>query len=128
MNKEQALHSFWNSFGVAAYDETTVPDKEELPQGITYPYITYNMATDSLGNVISLHADLWDRSDSWLRITQLKDAIAEKISGENYETIKFDNGYIYIAGGTPFAQRLDDEVKNIKRIYINAQAEFLCAY
>lgn len=124
MNKETALHSFWNSFGVPAYDETTVPDKKDR----TYPYITYNMATDSLGNVVSLHASLWFQSNSWVGITNLKDAIAERITGENFATVKFDDGYIYIVGGTPFAQRVDDEDDTIKRIYINAQAEFLCAY
>lgn len=122
MNKETALHNFWNSFGVDAYDETSVPDKA------TFPYITYNMATDSLGNVVPLHAQLWYKSNSWLGVTALKDAIAARITGENYETVKFDGGYIYIAGGTPFAQRIDDENDTIKRIYINAQAEFLCAY
>ena len=124
MNKETALHSFWNSFGVPAYDETTVPDRKDR----TYPYITYNMATDSLGNVVSLHASLWFKSNSWVGITNLKDAIAQRITGENFATVKFDDGYIYIVGGTPFAQRVDDEDDTIKRIYINAQAEFLCAY
>lgn len=124
MNKEQALHGFWNSFGVTAYEETTVPDVKDR----TYPYITYNMATDSLGNVVSLHASLWYKSNSWVGITTLKDEIAQRITGDRYETVKFDGGYIYITGGTPFAQRVDDEDDTIKRIYINAQAEFLCAY
>ena len=124
MNKETALHSFWNSFGVPAYDETTVPNRKDR----TYPYITYNMATDSLGNVVSLHASLWFQSNSWVGVTNLKDAIAKRITGDRFETVKFDDGYIYIVGGTPFAQRVDDEDDTIKRIYINAQAEFLCAH
>ena len=124
MNKETALHSFWNSFGVPAYDETTVPNRKDR----TYPYITYNMATDSLGNVVSLHASLWFQSNSWVGVTNLKDAIAKRITGDRFETVKFDDGYIYIVGGTPFAQRVDDEDDTIKRIYINAQADFLCAH
>lgn len=123
MNKEQALHSFWNSFGVNAYDETTVPDQEP------FPYITYNMATDSLDNVVSLHADLWFKSNSWRGVTELSEAIAKRIKEKGFVTIPFDGGYIYLDSGSPFAQRVanpDDD--SIKRIYINVQAEFLCAY
>ena len=35
MNKIQALDSFWNSFGLRAYDSMSVPDDAELPR-ITY--------------------------------------------------------------------------------------------
>lgn len=122
MDKAQALHQFWSSFGVDAYDENSVPDNAILP------YITYNVATDSLGNVVSLHADLWDKSTSWRKVTQLSEEIAQKIKQHNDYTIKFDGGYIYLCGGTPFAQRVGDPEKDIKRIYINVQAEYLCEY
>ena len=36
MDKQQAIHGFWSSFGITAYDENSVPDDAELP------YITYN--------------------------------------------------------------------------------------
>ena len=46
-----------------------------------------------------------------------------------YEMIRFDKGYIYLTGGTPFAQRIAiDEDRAIKRIYMNILAEFLCEY
>lgn len=122
MDKAQALHQFWSSFGVDAYDENSVPDNAMLP------YITYNVATDSLGNVVSLHADLWDKSTSWRYVTQLSEKIAQKIKQHNDYTIKFDGGYIYLCDGTPFAQRIGDPEKDIKRIYINVQAEYLCKY
>ena len=42
MDKSQALNTFWNSFGIPAYDEYTVPD------GTSIPYITYDTATDAV--------------------------------------------------------------------------------
>lgn len=41
MDRAQAIHSFWNSFGLKAYDENTVPDNAKLP------YITYEVAVSS---------------------------------------------------------------------------------
>lgn len=37
MNKAQAIQAFWESFGVPAYEESTVPDDAVMP------YITYSM-------------------------------------------------------------------------------------
>ena len=63
MDKMQAYHDFWSSFGWKAYDETSVPDIAVLP------YITYESATDSFGTQLSLNASLWSRSTSWADIT-----------------------------------------------------------
>lgn len=122
--KERALHKFWNSFGYKAYDETSVPDDA------TFPRITYGVATDSLGGVVNLHADLWFRSTSWQGVTDLAETIAITIKQFGHVSLPIEGGgYIYLCGGTPFAQRIDDPSDDsIKRIYINLQAEFLTAY
>lgn len=122
MDKAQALHDFWSGFGLPAYDEASIPDNAPLPR------ITYNVATDSLNNQVSLYANLWYRDTSWKAISQLADTIAERVKGQGYAIKTFDSGYIYIMAGTPFAQRISDPDQDIKRIYINLQAEFLCAY
>jgi hypothetical protein len=44
MNKSQALQSFWESFGIPAYNEYTVPDNAEMP------YITYSVIIGKLLN------------------------------------------------------------------------------
>ena len=123
MDKAQAIHSFWNSFGIPAYDENAVPDDA------TYPYITYNVATDSLGKVVILNASIWDRSTLWAPITQKSEAIAKALGEYGYYKIKLDQGYVWFVKGTPFAQRMRDPIdEQIKRIYLNVQAEFLTAY
>lgn len=120
MDKVQALTAFWNSFGIPAYDDASVPDEAQ------FPYITFGVSTDSLGNVVNLNASLWYRSTSWREITQKVEEISKYI-GYGFRTVPFDNGYIYITRGAPFAQRMDDPNDDkVKRYYINVQAEYLC--
>ncbi len=123
MDKSQALHAFWSSFGLKAYDENSVPDNAVMP------YITYQTATDSVGNKLLLNASIWDISTSWAWISQKADQIAEYIGKYGHLSVKIDTGYMYISKASPFAQRMSDENnKNIKRIIIQIQAEFLTAY
>ncbi len=122
MNKSQAINHFWNSFDIPAFDENSVPD--DTP----FPYISYSEATDSLGNVVMLNASIWDRSTSWQTISLKADEIAKKIGEKGFTSIKLDDGYVWFVKGTPFAQRMADPSKDIKRIYLNVQAEFLTAY
>lgn len=122
MDKAQAINSFWNSFGLPAYDENTVPKDAPMPR------ITYSVATDQLGSVIALSASIWYRSSSWKDIT-LKTKEIEKHLGEHGgDVIKLDDGYVYLCKGTPFAQRMSDPDDSIRRVYINIQAEFLTPY
>ena len=123
MDKAQALNEFWNGFGLPAYDENTVPT------GIGFPYITYEVATDSIGNSTALRASLWYRSPSWAEIQRKSDEIAEYIVKMYPSAIKLNTGRLYIAKGRPFAQRMNDpEDKSIRRIVLNIEAEYLTAY
>lgn len=122
MNKSQALYQFWSGFDLPAYDENSVPD--DTP----FPYITYSEATDSLGNVVQLTASIWDRNNSWERLSLKTDEIAEKIGKNGYHIMSLDGGYVWFVKGTPFAQRMGDPDKSIKRVYLNVQAEFLTRY
>jgi hypothetical protein len=120
MDKAQALNSFWNSFGIFAYDENTVPKNAEMP------YITYNVSTGKMEDIILLSASLWYHETSWKNIQKKADEIAEYI-GQSH-IIKLDKGYLYITQGTPFAQRMSDENPDIRRIYLNLAVEYLTAY
>lgn len=117
MNAEQALHNFWSGFGLTAYDENSVPDEAEMP------YITYNVVTDCFDTEVSLTASLWYRSLSWVDITNLAYQISKAI-GYSGKTLKTDDGYLWLKRGQPFAQRMGDDDKNIKRMYINITAEY----
>lgn len=123
MDKAQKLHEFWNSFDVPAYDENSVPDD------VKYPYITYSVVDDSLGNVTSPTASIWYRSSSWAGVEAKKNEIAKRIGEHGHLSLPVNGGFIYLVKGVPFAQRMVDPSDSfVKRIYLNLQAEFLTAY
>ena len=122
MDKAQALHDFWSSFGLPAYDVNTVPDNAEMP------YITYETSTDSLDYVLALSASLWYKQMSWEDITKKADEISKYIFEQNPCTKKIDGGRMYIARGTPFAQRMADVDDMIRRIVLSIYVEFFTAY
>lgn len=125
MNKWQAIDNFWNSFGWNAYDENSVDTGAHAPE---FPYITYSAQTGSVGQVLTISASLWDKSTSWIDVSNKADDIAEAI-GYGYKLAKLDEGYLYLTQGQPFAQRMSDPADSeIKRIYVILNAEFLTAY
>lgn len=119
MDKSQAIHSFWSSFDLPAYDELSVPDDAEMP------YITYNNSTGMLDMFLALNGSIWYRSTRWDNISRKSDEIAEYLGGGR--TIKTDGGYLHLNQGSPFAQRMTDLDPMVRRIYINVSAEFLTA-
>ena len=121
MTKAAAIYQFWNSFGLAAYEENSVPDDAK------FPYITYQLVTDGFDREIQLTASLWYRSESWTGINAKIEEISQKIS-RGGKIIPCDGGAIWLKRGQPFAQNMGDESDNlIKRKYLNITAEFITA-
>ena len=121
MTKASALYQFWNSFGLIAYEENTVPDDA------SFPYITYQLVTDSFDREIRLTASLWYRSESCTAINAKTEEISQKIS-RGGKIISCDGGAIWLKRGQPFAQNMGDESDDlIKRKYLNITAEFMTA-
>lgn len=121
MTKAAAMYQFWNSFGLTAYEENTVPDNA------VFPYITYQLVTDSFDREIPLSASLWYRSESWTAINAKTEEISQKIS-RGGKIISCDGGAIWLKRGQPFAQNMGDESDDlIKRKYLNITAEFMTA-
>ena len=121
MTKAAAIYQFWNSFGLTAYEENTVPSDA------AFPYITYQLVTDSFDREVSATASLWYRSESWMAINSKTEEISQYI-GTGGKIIKCDGGRIWIKRGQPFAQNMGDESDDlIKRKYLNITAEFMTA-
>ena len=121
MTKAAAIYQFWNSFGLTAYEENTVPTDAD------FPYITYQLVTDSFDYEIPLTASIWYRSESWTAINAKTEEISQKIS-RGGKIISCDGGAIWLKRGQPFAQSMGDESDNlIKRKYLNITAEFMTA-
>jgi hypothetical protein len=131
MDKAQALNQFWNSFGLRAYEVSTVPEyifENGEKVKVEMPYITYDVMTDNIERVVNLSASLWYRSTSWRDITLKAKEIEKRLAEHGGEVVKLDNGYMYIYPGTPFTQHGTDLDDSIRRININVQVEFLTAY
>ena len=124
MTKEAALYNFWSMFGLPAYEENSVPTGED---GAEFPYITYQVVTDSFGNDVALTGSVWYRSTSWKEANAKAQEISDKISRGGV-TLACDGGIIWIRRGVPFAQSMGDESDDlIKRKYLNIAAEFMTA-
>lgn len=123
MDKFQALQSFWESFGLPAYDENTVPTGDSAP---TLPYITYDAVTSNFGSTVALSGSLWYYGTSWSQITTKMLEIQSEI-GRGGKMIQMDDGALWIRQGNPFAQRMADSNDMIRRIYMNIEVEFLTA-
>ena len=116
MDKVQALVAYWNSFGIPAYETTSVPDNA------TFPYMTYEIATDSFNSTVAVTNNLWYKSTSWAEITRQAQNIADSI-GMGGSLVRYDGGVIWINRGTPYSQRVADD--KLKRLMLNFSLEFI---
>lgn len=121
MDKFQALQSFWGSFGIPAYDESTVPTGENKP---AMPYITYDAVVGNLGDRCAMSASIWYRGTSWSEATTKLTEIASALNRSG-KVIPMDEGAVWIKAGSPFAQRMPDSDDTVRRIYINVTAEYI---
>ena len=130
MTKEQALHAFWNSFKLQAFDENTVPEYTVVNGEVvklTTPYITYEVAiSGDFETTQILNASLWYRSTSWQSITEKATEIYDYI-GDGGRMIKIDGGYMKVRiPADNFAQRMDEPSSNlIRRIVLRVSIEFI---
>jgi hypothetical protein len=130
VTKAAAINEFWNSFGLKAFEENTLLDVDENGQEINpeFPYITYQLVTDSFDREVAATANIWYRSTGWKAINAKTEEISAHI-GLGGKIIKCDGGRIWIKRGQPFAQNMGDESDDlIKRKYINVVYEFMTAH
>lgn len=127
MTKAAAIHAFWNSFGLKAFEENYVKDADENGNPIKpeFPYITYQLVTDSFDREVVATANVWYRDYGWKAINAKTEEISKKI-GASGKKIAVDDGGIWIKRGQPFAQNMGDESDDlIKRKYINISIVFI---
>lgn len=118
MTAEQAIHAFWSSFGITAYDENSVHDDAQLP------YITYSLSVDTFNNTVLNTINIWYRSMSWINVTEKAKEIINTITDGGI-SIPTDNGIIRMNLGNPIYNRMGEENKNIKRIRMNIETEYI---
>ena len=122
MTKAAAIYQFWSGFGLTAYEENTVPEDA------VFPYVTYQLVTDSFDREVAATASLWYRGESWTAINSKTEEVSAHI-GLGGKIIKCDGGRIWIKRGQPFAQNMGDESDDlIKRKYLNVNIEYFTAH
>ena len=117
MDKQQTIHSFWSSFGITAYDENSVPDDAQMP------YITYNVSTADIGDIVIMSASVWYRTNSWTYLDNMANRISNFI-GYGGKTIPLDKGMVWIKRSSPFAQRMADDGE-VKRMLLQISVEYI---
>lgn len=124
MTKLQAIHDFFSSFGLPAYEEHSVPAYQDAAQTVETapPYITYQLAVSSFpGEPVAITADIWDLSESFTALEQYADRIRRKVVP--FCRIVCDDGYILVTMGSPFTSYLADG--DVKRAYMNLEFHFI---
>ena len=118
MNKYEALHKFYGSFGIPAYEEHSVPGDA------TFPYISYESVTSVLSEQnIALTCKLNFKTTSFLKINALTEKISAALRGG--KKLVCDEGYIVLYNGTPFAQNVPSGDNGVKTKYINITADYI---
>ncbi|MCM1328840.1 MAG: hypothetical protein NC253_05300 [Ruminococcus sp.] len=121
MDKFQAIQAFWGSFGVPAYEESSVPSGDGAPK---FPYITYSAPYDGFNHPVSMVANVWTRSSSWAAALKKFDEIEKDINSGKY--ILCDGGAILVRFGSPKMNRLGDDADDmVRRLLINIEAEYI---
>lgn len=124
MDKWQAQQNLWESFGLPAYDELTVPDDAVMP------YITYEAVAGNLGASTQVAVNLWYRSNRWDEISKKAQMIATAINNELPPSIKIDGGRmrVRIPDGVMWGDRMDEpNDSGVRRIRMAVEIEFLTA-
>lgn len=115
MKKWEAIHTFFKSFGIPAYEENSVPTGKDKP---AYPYIVYEMQQGGFDpdNDVALSFYIIDKMETFAPSYEIMDTIAEFIGDSKLYEI--DNGYVRIKAGTPWAQNQRDGADNtIRRLH-----------
>lgn len=125
MDKFEAQHGFWSSFGVPAFEENSVPDRDTLREWDITDYITYTKVNGVFGSVVQVNPSIWTRSTTWDRADALQLAIQNRLENGG-ERISYDGGMIWATAddGGSFAQSMgdpdDDQIKRY-RLAVNLQ-------
>ena len=125
MNKYQAMTAFFESFGLDAYEENSLPTSE--PGIPSFPYLTYPSTVTAGDDEIQLMFSIWYRSPSLKEISEKALEISQAIG---FSTMVYcDEGAIIIRPGDSFIQGLNDENDPlVKRKVFTVYARFLTEY
>lgn len=118
MTKDKAIFEYFNNF-MQSFPATSVPEEAQ------FPWLSYEIAFGSFGDGdYSIRVSIFDYTESEAGPNKLADDLRHYI--EEHDTIKCEEGRIWVKPGTPWCQALNDDVNpSIKRRLINIDIEYL---
>lgn len=118
MTKDKALFEYFNNF-MQAYPATSVPEETK------FPWISYEYVSGAFGDGdYTMTVNMWHYTESEAIPNKAADDFRHYI--ESNDTIKCDEGRIWIKPGTPWCQALNDTTNpSIKRRIIYIDLEYL---
>lgn len=121
MDKWQAQYNLWSSFGIPAYDASSVPDGDDRPD---FPYITYQGMDGMFDSDASVYVSIWTRSSSWIQANELSNTVYQRLKNGG-TVIPYDGGIIWVTAGEPFSQNIGDPNDDlVRRKLLNVTLHF----
>lgn len=121
MDKWQAQYKLWSSFGIPAFDASSVPDGDDAPD---FPYITYQGVDGTFDAVIPVSVNVWTRNYSWSQANEISNDIYEAVKDGGI-VVRYDQGVIWATAENPFSQNLGDPNDDlIRRKVLNILLHF----
>lgn len=116
----KALYSFFGGFGLPAYAEEAVPDRDPVTgREVRPPYITVQLAAPDWRGSAPFYARIWYRSHTYAGIDAKADEIGEAI-GEGVSVPAEGGGAVYIHKDDKFAQHQPfPEDPTLKCVYLS---------
>lgn len=122
MDKWQAQYKLWSSFGLPAYDASSVPDGDDRPN---FPYLTYSGVDGTFDSDIPVTVSVWTRDYSWSQANRISDTIYQALKNGG-ATVRHDDGIIWATAESPFSQNMGDPDDDlIRRKILNILLHFV---
>lgn len=121
--KEAALHEFLtkavSSLGMTVYAATNVPDD------VTFPYLTYTLQTDDWEHSVSLTINQWYYTTSEA-VANAGARVFGKAVPRGGTIVQCDGGAMWLRRGSPWCIAQNDQSEaNAKLRYFNLTVEYL---
>ena len=111
MTQEAALFNFFNSFGLTAYPNISVPDDAKYPY-ITYPVMSGNWTDTSFPSVY-----IYTKNAKVTDLTAYVRLFSDRLKNGG-ETVECDNGMLWITTGNPLVNYLTDATDETVRFAV----------
>lgn len=105
-DKWQSLFAFWDSFGVPAFEQSSVGIEDRAPN---FPYITYEAIDGEFGADVYASASIWTRSASWAEADRIYHMVNNGLPAIVDYDYDFARGIIWITKDDSFARNMGDE-------------------